>query len=377
MTTANKVNTSDKAAITPISPTVSDDKRWQQLIKREIAADGEFIYAVKTTGIYCRPTCPSKLAKRENIQFYDNASEAEQAGFRPCLRCRPELQKTRKKQLNEKYSALVKQACKLFEQQGNSGDFKQIAAMLKISPYHFHRIFKQVTGVTPNFYARSVKARKFVENAKKDQSVTEAFYAAGYNSSSRFYATTMSRLGMKPKVWKEGTYMQQIKFAIAETSLGSVLVAATNKGICAIQLGDDPQHLLEELQQRFQQAELIGADTEFETMVAAVIQLVERPENPIDLPLDLQGTLFQERVWKALMTIPAGKTLTYQQLAEKIGAPRSVRAVASACANNKIAIAIPCHRIIRSDGSLAGYRWGIDRKHALLLREKVANLKPL
>ena len=354
---------------------LNEDKYWQSLVSRDITADNQFIYAVVTTGIYCRPTCPSKLAKRENIQFFDNAEQAERAGFRACLRCKPQAEQTRAQQKNEKYIALTKQACAILDSQEDGVSFKMIAKTLNVSPYHLHRIFKQVTGLTPQDYIRSVKARKFTENANKAKSVTEAFYDAGYNSSGRFYETAKARLGMKPKDWKEGTYMQQIKFAIAETSLGAVLVAATVKGICAIQLGDEPEQLIEELQLRFPKAELIGADTEFETMVAAVIALVETPDKAFDLPLDLQGTLFQERVWRALMTIPAGATLTYTQLAEKIGSPEAVRAVANACANNKIAIAVPCHRVIRSDGNLAGYRWGIDRKRALLLREKADALK--
>jgi AraC family transcriptional regulator of adaptative response/methylated-DNA-[protein]-cysteine methyltransferase len=346
-------------------PRFSDDEdRWAAVQRRDRGADGSFYYSVRTTGIYCRPSCPARLARRENVRFHRSCEEAEKAGFRPCKRCRPD-----EVGLAARRAAAVAKACRLIETTEEMLDLDALAESAGMSRFHFHRVFKSVTGVTPKAYAAAHRAQRLRKGLPRSRSVTEAIYGAGFNSSGRFYETSSQVLGMTPTRFRSGGRGASIRFAVGECSLGSILVAATDKGVCAILLGDEPETLVDDLQDRFPEAKLIGGDRDFEQWVAKVVGFVEAPEFGLDLPLDVRGTAFQQRVWQALRKIPPGSTATYSEIAERIGAPKAVRAVAQACASNSIAVAIPCHRVVRTDGSLSGYRWGVERKRALLDRE--------
>lgn len=341
-----------------------DDARWAAVVARDTAFDGHFFYAVETTGIYCRPSCAARRPKRAHVRFHDSAAEAEQAGFRPCKRCKPT-----EPSLVQQHVEKVREACRLIETAEEEPRLDALAEAVGLSPYHFHRIFKAVLGVTPKAYATAQRHKRVRDELGKSATVTEAIYGAGFNSNGRFYATSSAVLGMTPTDFKSGGTNAEIRFAIGECSLGSVLVAASGKGVCAILLGDDPEILLTDLQDQFPRARLAGGDKEFERLTAGVISFVEAPRGDLDVPLDIQGTAFQHRVWEALRRIPAGATASYTEIAAAIGAPKSVRAVARACASNHLAVAIPCHRVVRTDGSLSGYRWGIERKRALLAKE--------
>jgi len=343
---------------------LGDDDRWAAVVRRDQQADGTFYYSVQSTGIYCRPSCPSRLAKRENVRFHTTCVAAEQAGFRACKRCRPN-----QPALANQHAIAVAQACRLIEAATDIPDLGELADAVGMSRFYFHRLFKSISGVTPKAYAIAYRAQLMRDKLPESVTVTEAIYEAGFNSSGRFYATSSKVLGMAPAKFRAGGSGTTIRFAVGECSLGSILVASTDRGLCAVLLGSDPDLLVRDLQDRFHKAELIGGDEGFEQLVAKVIGHVEAPSIGLDLPLDVQGTAFQQRVWQALAEIPAGTTVSYTQLAQKIGAPKAVRAVASACAANFIAVAIPCHRVVRSDGALSGYRWGVERKRALLDRE--------
>ncbi len=345
------------------------DPRWTVVVNRDPAFDGAFVYSVKTTGVYCRPTCPSRLPKPQNVAFHATCEDAEIAGFRACQRCRPN-EAARAAQR----AAMVAEACRMIADAEEIPTLDTLAAAAGISPCHFHRIFKSVTGVTPKAYGAAHRTKRVRERlTARDGSVTQAIYGAGFNSNGRFYETSNAVLGMTPTAFREGGADAEIKFAIGECSLGSILVACSDKGVCAITLGDDPDNLARDLQDRFPNANLIGGDAQFEALVAKVVGFVEAPALGCDLPLDVRGTAFQQRVWQALREIPAGETASYTEIARRIGAPGSVRAVARACAANKIAVAIPCHRVIRNDGALSGYRWGVARKRALLAKEREAS----
>ena len=341
-----------------------DEERWQAVQRRDSAFDGKFLFAVRTTGVYCRPSCASRPAKRENVSFFATGAQAEKAGYRACKRCRPDKLDAPDPQIEA-----VKRACERIESAEEAPKLAELAARAGLSPYHFHRVFKTITGVTPKAYAAEKRARRAASKLRTAGTVTEAIYDAGFNSSSRFYESTAARLGMTPGAVRRGGAGAVIRFAVGEASLGAVLVAATNKGVCAIMLGDDPQALVRELQDRFPRAELKGGDAEFERTVARVVGLVEAPGQRLDLPLDIRGTAFQQRVWAALRAIPPGRTATYTEVARAIGQPTAVRAVAQACGANPLAVAIPCHRVVRSDGDLSGYHWGVERKRKLLDRE--------
>ncbi len=340
-------------------------ERWAAVQRRDRTADGEFYYSVRTTGVYCRPSCAARLPRRENVRFHDSAAAAERAGFRPCKRCRPDAPG-----LVERHRLAVAKACRLIETAENLPDLDALATAAGMSRFHFHRVFKAATGVTPKAYAAARRVERLRAALPRTATVTEAIYDAGYNSSGRFYAASAGVLGMNPKDFRDGGTGATIRFALGTCSLGSILVAATEKGVCAILIGDDPAALLRDLEDRFPKAELIGADRDFEQLVAKVVGFVEAPALGLDLPLDVRGTAFQQRVWETLRAIPAGTTASYTEIAQRIGRPKAVRAVAQACAANAIAVAIPCHRVVRNDGALAGYRWGIARKRALLAREQ-------
>jgi AraC family transcriptional regulator of adaptative response/methylated-DNA-[protein]-cysteine methyltransferase len=351
-------------ALVETKTATSDDPRWVAVTKRDRSQDGIFYYSVASTGVYCRPSCPSRRANPKNVRFHATPADAERAGFRPCKRCKPNAASSEQEQ-----AAMVAGACRRIEAAEEPPSLADLAQAAGLSPHHFHRVFKAVAGVTPKAYANAHRAGRVREELSRGAGVTEAIYDAGYNSSSRFYEHSDRILGMRPTDYRAGGVHAEIRFAIGECSLGAILVAASAKGVCAIMLGDDAGVLARELQDRFPRASLTGDDTDFERMVAKVVGLVEAPAKGLDLPLDVRGTAFQQRVWQALQAIPAGATASYRDIAERIGAPGSVRAVAQACASNTLAVAIPCHRVVRTDGGLSGYRWGVERKRALLRRE--------
>jgi AraC family transcriptional regulator of adaptative response/methylated-DNA-[protein]-cysteine methyltransferase len=333
-------------------------------VRRDRAADGWFFYSVRTTGVYCRPSCPSRLARRENVRFHATCADAEAEGFRPCRRCRPN-----EDSLAGRHASAVAKACRLISESDSPPDVATLAAAAGLSRFYFVRVFRATTGLTPKSYLAAQRANRMRAELAHSATVTEAIYNAGFNSSGRFYAASSQRLGMTPSAYRAGAAGASIRFAIGQCALGSVLVAASERGVCAIFLGDDPEVLLRNLHDGFPKARLIGADAEFESWVAKVVGFVEVPRLGLHLPLDIQGTVFQQRVWQALRDIPPGSTASYAEIAKRIGAPKAARAVAHACASNRLAVAIPCHRVVRTDGALSGYRWGIERKRALLDRE--------
>jgi AraC family transcriptional regulator of adaptative response/methylated-DNA-[protein]-cysteine methyltransferase len=350
---------------------MNDAARWDAIVRRDAAADGAFFYAVKTTGVYCRPSCAARLPHRENVSFYSSPAAARAAGFRPCKRCQPDGPS-----LTERRASAVALACQRLDDLECAVDVETLAREVGMSRYHFQRVFKEVTGLTPRAYQRARRERAVRTHLSNGTTVTEAIYAAGFNSTGRFYADADRALGMRPVDYRSGGAGTSVRFGVGECSLGAILVATSERGICAILLGTDPEALVHELELAFPRAELQPGGRDFETWMSAVIGLVEAPRVGATLPLDVRGTAFQQRVWHALTEIPAGTTATYAEIAERIDAPRAVRAVAAACAANKLAVAIPCHRVIRKDGSAAGYRWGIERKRALLEREGAVELRP-
>jgi AraC family transcriptional regulator of adaptative response/methylated-DNA-[protein]-cysteine methyltransferase len=334
------------------------------VLARDASYDGQFVFSVSSTGVYCRPSCPAREPRPENVRFHLDGQAARHAGFRACLRCQPDAPS-----LAQRHRDLVADACAFIEQATARPSLDELAERAGVSRFHFHRVFKSTLGVTPMAYANAHRARRLRGELAGGGTVTEAMLDAGFNSSARFYAQSGRVLGMTPSAYRAGGRDACIRFAVGECSLGAILVAASDVGTCAIALGDEPESLVRELQDRFPQARLAGADADFEAHVAQVVALVENPSIGTQLPLDVRGTAFQQRVWQALREIPPGQTLSYAAVAERIGAPAAVRAVAGACAANTLAVAIPCHRVVRTDGALSGYRWGIERKRELLERE--------
>lgn len=339
--------------------TDSASRRWAAVLARDPGIDPDFVYGVITTGVYCRPGGSARLPRRENVEFFDNAQQAEAAGFRP----------SRKAQASTDNAQRVAVACRQIEQAEREPLLAELAQAAHLSPWHFQRLFKAQTGLTPKGYAAACRAKRLRAQLGSAASVTEALFEAGFGSSGRLYEASDATLGMTPGTYRRGAPDLDLRFAVGECSLGSILVAQSARGVCAILLGDDPQALLEDLQRRFPRANLMGADADFERCVAQVVGFVEAPALGLALPLDVRGTAFQQRVWQALGQIPAGSTASYAEIAARIGAPQAVRAVAGACGANCLAVAIPCHRVVRSDGGLSGYRWGVARKQALLARE--------
>lgn len=346
------------------SPAVGPaEARWATVVERR--TDDSFVYAVTTTRVFCRPTCPARLPRREHVEFFDSARQAASAGFRPCKRCRPDLARP-----DQDRERLVTDLCRWIDASETKPSLKTLAERAGMSPAHTLRLFKAVVGLTPAAYASARRAERLRKSLPESASVTEAIYRSGFGSAGRFYASASTALGMRPAVYRSGAASERIEFACATSTLGMVLVAATQRGICAVLLGDGSEQLEEDLRRRFPQAELAAAGPSFTKHLRAVVRAVERPQLAPELPLDVRGTVLQERVWRALREIPPGTTLTYGELARRLGAPRATRAVASACAANSVAVLIPCHRVVGADGSLRGYRWGLDRKQALLERER-------
>jgi AraC family transcriptional regulator of adaptative response/methylated-DNA-[protein]-cysteine methyltransferase len=348
---------------------VANDPRWARIVARDRTADGHLWYSVLTTGVYCRPSCASRIANPKNVLLHDTFKEAKATGFRPCKRCNPDGLSVEAENI-----AIVARACRLIEESEEEPSLADLAAAAGRSPSYFHRRFKAATGLTPKDYAVATRASKVRERLVSGTSVTEAIYDAGFNSSGRFYEKSTGMLGMTPSQYRAGGANEEIRFAVGETSLGAILVASSKKGVASILLGDDPNQLVHELQDRFAKARLIGADRNYEALVAHVIGFIEAPRIGFDLPLDVRGTTFQRRVWQALQGVPIGQTVSYTEIARRIGSPRAVRAVAGACAANHLAVAIPCHRVVRNNGSLSGYAWGVERKQALLTREAARSL---
>ncbi len=342
----------------------SADPRWLAIVSRDKHADGRFIYAVKTTGVYCSPSCPSRQPNRQNVELFDDAEQAEAAGYRPCKRCRQGLTP-----LTEQHARQIAEACRYIEQAEKAPSLQTLARHVGLSQYHFHRLFKAITGLTPKGYADAQRSQRLRAGLTQRETVTDAIFDAGYGANGRFYQQANAALGMTPKAYRAGGKGMRIHFAVGRCSLGEILAAQSEVGICAILLGDDAQQLVQDLQDKFPNAELIGGDAQYEALMAQVVGLIEAPENGLALPLDIRGTAFQQRVWRALQAIPVGETVSYADIARRIGAPKAVRAVAGACAANMLAVAIPCHRVVRNDGTLSGYRWGVDRKKSLLEKE--------
>lgn len=340
------------------------DERWAAVVARNSAADGRFVYAVTTTGVYCRPSCASRQPRRANVRFFADAAAAEQAGFRACKRCRPHMSGH-----PDDHTALVERACRVIEESEQPPKLAQLAAETGLSPTYFQRVFKAVVGVTPRQYAATQRANRVQHQLRADATVTDAIYNAGFGSSGRFYAQSAEFLGMTPSSFRKGAGGEQITYAIADCYLGRVVVAATARGICMIEFADNVQTLEQRLHERFPRATLQPGDAAFSEWLAQIVAFLEAPGRGLNLPLDIQGTAFQQRVWAALRNIPAGTTASYSDIAAQIGQPNAVRAVAQACAANHLAVAIPCHRVVRSDGDLSGYRWGTERKRTLLERE--------
>ncbi|MBL9114243.1 MAG: bifunctional DNA-binding transcriptional regulator/O6-methylguanine-DNA methyltransferase Ada [Verrucomicrobiaceae bacterium] len=342
----------------------TDDERYAAVVGRLLEADGHFVYAVTTTGIFCRPSCSAKTALRKNVRFFVTPVDAHRAGFRACKRCQPDGES-----LDEHYSKMVAKACHRLDQCERLPALNELAVQCGMSRFHFQRIFKRVIGITPGQYHAAKRAERVRSGLTKKQSVTEAILDAGFANTAHFHSTISQQLGMKAKTYRSGGRGENIRYAMGDCTLGKVLVASSERGICAILLGDQPNPLVDDLRERFPEADIQEGDSAFTQMVEAVIRHVDTPNQTFDLPLDIRGTAFQQRVWRALMTIPPGTTATYSQLADLIGSPAAVRAVAGACAANALAVVVPCHRIVRSDGNLSGYRWGVKRKAALLAAE--------
>lgn len=347
------------------SQRLDDDSVWRAVEARDCRVDGLVYYGVKTTGIYCLPSCPARKPKRTNVIFFSSRSAAECAGYRPCKRCKPD-----ETAAAPAWAQRIEKACRLMEEAEAPIALRDLACAVGSSAHHFHRQFKSALGITPKAYAAALQNRRVRDALSRGATVTEALYEAGFSSSGRFYSGPSAALGMAPGSIVNGGVSEQLRYATMPCSLGNVLVAASTKGVCAILLGDSSESLLGDLRALFPQAALTEGDAAFASTAASVVALVDRPERQSPIPLDIRGTAFQRRVWEALRKIPAGETRSYSELAAAIGSPGAARAVAGACAANKLAVAIPCHRIVRGDGSLSGYRWGPERKRALLDKEK-------
>ena len=343
------------------------DRCWAAVENRDAGADGSFYYGVRTTGVYCRPGCPSRRPLRANTAFFATTSEAEAAGLRACKRCRPTDASTASRHI-----AAIEKACALLRTSETIPSLGELAAAAAISRFHFHRVFKQVTGATPRDYARTHRLGLLAQRLDAGEKVTEAIYASGFGSSSRAYEAAPAALGMTPGARRRAGDGETIRYVTVATPLGWALVAATARGVCLTALGDDRERLAAMVRERFPAALLVAEDAALKDWAEQIVRFITDPGQTPDLPLDIRGTALQTRVWRALQRIPLGRTATYAEIARALGQPKAVRAVAQACAANNLALLVPCHRVIREDGDLAGYRWGLERKRALLEREREA-----
>ncbi|MEM1344236.1 MAG: bifunctional DNA-binding transcriptional regulator/O6-methylguanine-DNA methyltransferase Ada [Pseudomonadota bacterium] len=353
----------------PAAIAEADAWKWRAFLARTLEADGLFVVAVRTTGIYCRPSCPARKPKPENVTFFTLNREAEAAGFRPCKRCRPDAPSR-----SQTETALVETACRTIEAAERAPSLAELAADAGLSQAHFHRLFRRIAGTTPKAYAKALRERRegaALEAAfEAGQSVTAAIHEAGYECTARFYEGATERLGMAPKARLGGGSGETVHVAVVPCWLGLALIGATARGVCLLRFGEDEATLRAGLAKALPKARIETGGADFEALLAAVLARIERPESTEELPLDIQGSLFEQQVWTALRTIPAGETRSYSQLAAQIGRPDAVRAVASACGRNPVAVLNPCHRVVAKSGKLAGYAWGIERKAALLARER-------
>ena len=340
---------------------MTDEDRWQAVLARDPRADEQFVFAVLTTGIVCRPSCRARHALRKNVHFYPDVHHAVQAGFRPCKRCRPDKRDPQEEKLEK-----VERACRLLEQDP-ALTLEMLAQQVAMSPFHFHRLFKSVTGMTPKAWQQAARGQRLRTALTQGDKITDAVLAAGFPDSSSYYRKANDALGMTAKQYRKGEVA--VRYAIDDCSLGRCLVAESERGICAILLGDTDAEVTAELAMQFPKATHAPRDDAFVQRIHQVIASIDNRDVPLALPLDIRGTAFQQRVWQALRAIPCGVTASYQQVAQAIGQPSAVRAVAGACAANTLAIVIPCHRVVRNDGALSGYRWGAARKALLLKRE--------
>jgi AraC family transcriptional regulator of adaptative response/methylated-DNA-[protein]-cysteine methyltransferase len=342
----------------------SANQKWSLVLARDAKADGRFVYAVKSTGVFCRPSCPSRRPRRENVEFFDSPAQAQQAGYRACQRCTP-LQRDRQTQK-------VEAACRYIDENLDiTLSLTAISRHVAISPFHFQRLFKRILGVSPREYQQARRAGKFRQALLGEGSVTDAIYEAGYSSSSRAYENIPAQLGMTPSAFRRGGEGVEIRCTVMATELGKLLVATTQRGVCAVRFGENEGALLRELKHDFGAAEILRDDEGLEPVANQIRQLLNGSKAPLNIPLDLRGTAFQQMVWKELRRIPPGQTRSYTEVAKTIGRPRAVRAVANACASNSVALVVPCHRVVQKNGSLAGYRWGVKRKKALLEKEAI------
>jgi AraC family transcriptional regulator of adaptative response/methylated-DNA-[protein]-cysteine methyltransferase len=348
-----------------------ESERWRALENRDAACDGSFVYGVATTGVYCRPSCSSRKPLRENVAFFDDSSAAERAGFRPCKRCQPSSGEP------HSMSAIrVARMCRAIEEADAPLPLAALADLVALSPNRAQKLFKSTVGLSPKAYASAIRDRRLRKELVSTQgSITSAMFAAGFQASSRFYERASSILGMTPKEYRAGADGVEVGFALGECDLGSVLVAGTARGLCSVSLGDDPDALLQDLEGRFTGARKLAPNAKLAAALARVIESIDDPARSAELPLDVRGTAFQHRVWAALTCIPRGHTLSYSEVARALGAPQAHRAVASACAQNPLALLVPCHRVIPQGRGVGGYRWGVDRKRALLLREQSATAR--
>lgn len=361
MTTNAILNLETEVTMTPMP----QNKWWEAVLARDASHDGEFFFAVSSTGVYCRPSCAAKRPRRENVTFFRRLEEAEKAGYRACLRCRPKVAG------RSPQTETVRQICRFIEQHLDEPvTLERLGEEFGQSPFHLQRTFKKALGITPKAYADSCRMGLLKRNLQAGRTVTNALYDAGYSSSSRLYERTASQLGMTPDKYRRGAVAATIRYTCTESPLGRMLVAATEKGICAIQFGDTDDELVEGLKREFPFAVRKRDDESMRSWTSTLLNQIAGHKPNRSLPLDIQATAFQKRVWTHLQSLPFGTTQSYGEVAKAIGQPSAARAVARACATNRIAIAIPCHRVVREDGDLAGYRWGVERKKTLLQMEQ-------
>jgi AraC family transcriptional regulator, regulatory protein of adaptative response / methylated-DNA-[protein]-cysteine methyltransferase len=345
-------------------PTSDGDTLWRAIEERDATFDAAFVFGVRTTGIYCRPSCPARRPRRENIVIFREPGAARGAGFRACLRCKPDETASR--------LIMVERARRYLDEHADrTVTLSELGEIVGVSPHHLQRTFKQVTGISPRAYADQLRIGAFKEQVRQRDDVTSAMYEVGFGSSSRLYERAPSQLGMTPDAYRRGGRGMRITYTVVDSPLGRLLVGATERGVCAVYLGDDDPGLEAILAREYPAAEIHHDESGLREWIRAIVEHLRGERPHLDLPLDVQATVFQRRVWEALQMIPFGSTRTYGEVAEMLGQPSATRAVARACATNPVTVVVPCHRVVRGDGSTGGYRWGVERKQALLARERL------